>query len=116
MDRPKHTPGPICADRDAGGELALWTPSGDNLLHGGSALDMEEREENAERLAACWNACDGIADPSAVPDLLAAARAALRCPGIDTTDQETGETFGELLRVAIAKSMGLRFARPEGRS
>lgn len=31
-----------------------------------------ENEAIANRLVACWNACEGIADPSAIPDLLAA--------------------------------------------
>lgn len=42
----------------------------------------------------------------AADDMLAALRVALRAPGIHTTDQDTGETFAETIRAAIAKAKG----------
>jgi hypothetical protein len=37
--------------------------------------DFQSNDEaNAARIVACVNACEGIADPGAVPDLLAALR------------------------------------------
>lgn len=55
----QHTAGNIQVDRSLAGDLALW--SGENhLLASESALPLEEREENARRLAACWNACRGL--------------------------------------------------------
>lgn len=40
----------------------------------------------------------------AAPELLAALHVALRAPGIHTTDQETGETFADVISAAIAKA------------
>ena len=67
---------------------------------------LEEREANAQHLAACWNACEGI-NPEAVPDILAALDAAL-----DEVDQTHAEGYPEpewadAARAAMAK------ARPE---
>jgi hypothetical protein len=41
-----------------------------------------------------------------VAALLAALRAMERCPGYWTTDQETGQTFADIARAAIAKGEG----------
>ena len=68
---------------------------------------------NARRLVAVWNACLGIADPSAVPDLLAALQALLaevermRVP--QTTQDAAWQVTGfvrpvEAARAAIAKA------------
>jgi hypothetical protein len=37
--------------------------------------------------------------------MLAALQCALRAPGIHTTDQETGETFADVIRAAIARAV-----------
>src|SRR6267378_6056577 len=39
-----------------------------------------------------------------VAELLLALQTALRAPGIHATDQETGETFSEVIHAAIARS------------
>jgi hypothetical protein len=59
----EHTKGPIEAERDGNGHLALWTGNTNLLVEGmldREGLPTEEREENARRLVACWNACQGI--------------------------------------------------------
>jgi hypothetical protein len=38
-------------------------------------VDCDEWQENAERIVACVNACKGIANPAAVPDLREACKA-----------------------------------------
>jgi hypothetical protein len=64
--------------------------------------------ERQERIRACYRACEGIADPSAIPDLLAALRDALaahdivqgnpdegpyrECCGIPYEDMYSGES------------------------
>lgn len=42
---------------------------------------------------------------AAAPDMLAALQAALRAPGIQDTDQESGETFATLIQAAIDKAL-----------
>ena len=37
-------------------------------------ISYREAEANAQRAAACVNACEGIADPSVIPELLAALK------------------------------------------
>ena len=56
-----------------------------------------ENEATANRLVACWNACEGIADPSAIPDLLAAL-----------IELASGHSMAgeEMARKAIAKATG----------
>jgi hypothetical protein len=53
----------------------------------------------AERLVACGNACEGIADPSAVPELLAALKGVLA-----VADRKTKEF--DAARAAIARAEG----------
>ena len=70
----------------------------------------EERAANAERLAACWNACEGI-DPAAVPALLAACEeVASDCKEFmdahDYPDLPTLGSFHRQLTAAIAKARG----------
>ena len=81
----KHTPGKLIADCNRPfddyqtgnpmiGTAGLWIAE----LCVGKGYDQtdEQAEANAERLAACWNACDGLPDPSVVPKLIAALKAA----------------------------------------
>ena len=56
-----------------------------------------EDRANADRLAACWNACAGI-NPEAVPDLLAALKAAAAYP--------VSGNWYEQASIAIAKAEG----------
>jgi hypothetical protein len=59
-------------------------------LEHGNKIDAPSHGEqfaNASRLVACWNACEGIADPSVIPEaleLLARARAVIQAmrPGL----------------------------------
>ncbi|RYD48790.1 MAG: hypothetical protein EOP85_02885 [Verrucomicrobiaceae bacterium] len=47
-----HTEGEWTVERNAVGELALWSEDDENLLHGDSAISREEREANAILMAA----------------------------------------------------------------
>lgn len=76
--KPKHTPGPW--DYDASGKIGV------GFRDGGILLAEARRQEdvpwepkgnggatavaNAARIVACVNACEGIADPGVVPELL----------------------------------------------
>ena len=66
MSAPKHTPGPWSY---------LETGARQILDSGGYPLASlhltAERHANAARIVACVNACEGLADPSVVPELLA---------------------------------------------
>lgn len=42
----------------------------------------------------------------AAPEMLEALRAMLRAPGIDNTDQKTGETFRDIINAAVNKTEG----------
>ena len=51
----------------------------------GGGIPDDEAEANADRLVACWNACEGFDDPAAVReaiDLLERIYLANKCPGI----------------------------------
>lgn len=90
----KHTPGPWTFN---GGDdapiLHIYAPDDKHLFHGDRSL--AEQEANARLIAAA-------------PEMLEALQAvADRCNGgIDSTDQETGETFRALISAAIAKAGG----------
>lgn len=64
-------------------------------------------EANADRIAACWNACVGIEKPdprlfAAAPDLLAALKFALRESGCD--GDLCAHEWHDRARAAIAKA------------
>lgn len=68
-----------------------------------------ERDENARRICACVNACAGLADPSAVFDVLEALEMIVNSEnGATLADGGSilGEGLAELARQAIAKAKG----------
>lgn len=76
-----HTPGLLRVDpnykhdiqtADGRFEVACADP---HILCGGQT-DAERQAANTARLVACWNACEGLADPSAAQELLEAATVA----------------------------------------
>lgn len=94
MSDAKHSPGPVIV---SGKYLRMSVDGGDvsDFAQAYRTTDISEEvaKENAARLAACWNACDGIADPSAVPELLAACVAWLNEMDPDgpyDSDEEVG--------------------------
>ena len=89
---------------DASVNINLWAVGGGSLVatartvHEGSV----NAESNAARLAACWNACDGL-NPEAVKDMLAALK------GLVQTVETSGYGDGMhrcllAARAAIAKA------------
>ena len=79
------------------------------FIYGGSKTIAElgagpkgPREANACRIVECVNGCEGIADPSAVKDLLAA------CEGVAKCFSNDSEVWTEVRAVfaAIAKAKG----------
>jgi hypothetical protein len=76
MTNEKHTPGSVTVKHDdysghydlqIGDEVVAQVFYVDNVPGG-------RGEADADRLAACFNACEGIPDPSVVPELVALAR------------------------------------------
>lgn len=114
----KHTPtpwtlrisgGPTATVIDANGEMVLplgeiecgWTDTST-----GSYVDPEPEVMVMERIVKCVNACEGLADPSVVPELLEAlkkTRAALMCA--DAAGIPVDEELAQL-DAAIAKATG----------
>ena len=73
MTAAKHTPGPwyVAAEDLSGGRYySISSQNCDFFIHDG-AHEEENGEANAARIVACVNACEGIADPAVVPELLA---------------------------------------------
>lgn len=73
----EHTPGKLTVTAQTlfsatSHTVARTAPSGPTSDRG--SISAAEADRNAERLAACWNACDGI-NPAAVADLLTLAHA-----------------------------------------
>jgi hypothetical protein len=75
MSEAKHTPGKLRID-DYARETILSVDDGRPVMSTCYGPSLVGRA-NAVRLVACWNVCEGIADPSAVPALLAALSAPL---------------------------------------
>ena len=55
-----HTKGRLRADR-----LVIYAIQSGNLVAEYVPENRDEWEANAARLVACWNACEGMADPEA---------------------------------------------------
>ena len=101
----KHTPGPwsvgyFCDIRANDGYHSLATVSSHYGLPGGA---------NARRIVECVNACEGLADPSVVPELLALMQDVL--PILESMDHQREEgdepmPLIDQVRAAIAKATG----------
>lgn len=73
----KHTPGPWILEKPELDCVAISASSGDWLDLASVAIRVNDKHDpegqaNAARIVACVNACEGLADPSVVPELLAA--------------------------------------------
>lgn len=110
-----HTPGKLRGHVGPNGSTVFSVETERGLLsvsYGG----YPEQHANALRIIACWNACEGIADPGVVPELIAALREALplinRCvqSEFNAGAPPTG-TYAETLQRSI-KSL---LAKAEGR-
>jgi hypothetical protein len=73
VERPFQEPGVYIAGPNTGLIAKLYEPDA-NLYNGDKLVSIGG---NSARIVACVNACEGIADPGAVPDLLAALKAIL---------------------------------------
>jgi len=100
---------------DRADEIAIW-PIIDSMtdIDGKveTALGLADESGHLARAIACVNACAGMEDPAAVPDLLAACRVFLRLVDIPPEPNETEceragrEAAVELARAAIEKAEG----------
>ena len=92
----------VCGDLDADNDqwmcVARFTDSECSDFY----PDTEVCEANAARIVACVNACEGIADPSVVPELLEACKSALAL--IEISTDYKGMSTSRELRAAIAKA------------
>lgn len=111
MTEAKHTPEPWGVWREPHEHGTITDELGRHiarLLNG-----THETDANAERIVSCVNACAGLADPSAVPDLLEACKAALPWVAVAQPDNDAprdaianhGEDLAAL-KAAIAKAEG----------
>jgi len=77
MTKTKRTPGKLKIKRikqwvmGQGDDYPQIVSESGQIIVNGLDLALGAEEANAERLVACWNACEGI-NPEAVPDLLEA--------------------------------------------
>jgi hypothetical protein len=95
----KHTPGPWDSENKN-----VWSENGLNADQSNLATTHGPfAKANAERIVACVNACDGIADPSAVKDLLEALRTLVQMTGNVGQIERFLDTTA---RAAIAKATG----------
>ncbi len=117
----KHTPGKLEYENDEAKDCESWrifalsTDNHDTVADVPKTGDEEYDEvtfENVKRLVACWNACDGLPDPSVVPKLIAALKAAestIRWAAQESAGRVKAEIVGGWLhhadqaRAALAK-------------
>jgi len=69
-------------------------------------------EANAARIVACVNACEGLADPSVVPELLRLLTVALARVNIAADEAKPGEayflgSYHDEIRAALRKAKGV---------
>ena len=96
----------IASDAGMGGENdCLVTDHGMWIAETHHATDVDgvgielPAQANAERLAACWNACRGIADPSVVPELVDVLEDIVQWAGCDSMEDEFRRARALLKRV-----------------
>lgn len=105
----KHTPGPWSYTEADG----FRGPSGQLLacIIDSRSTTTVEQEANAERIVACVNACEGIADPSCVPEMLRVAGRILAAHESGNNGMIMGEAvlcpyFATALKYLIDKAEG----------
>ena len=71
----------------------------------GDTENREACEANAERLVACWNACEGIEDPkTTISDMLEALQEALAMFGANADYSDDDKNAIDTIKSAIAKA------------
>ena len=111
MSAKHHTPGPWTTRKGntrwsvvGGGQYIAYAVSGT------PGLGPDGERANAERIVACVNACEGLADPAVVPELLAALKVVTEC--LESTrdcslgNDPEGSAACDRARAAIAKAEG----------
>jgi hypothetical protein len=107
MTQAAHTPGPLTISK---GEMTIFLVlNGTNIGAVGGANPIGTA--NAARIAACWNACEGLADPSVLPELVRALEWAIReLNGQNRYDEDVAgeqeENCYRMARAALAKVKG----------
>lgn len=112
MSEQKHTPGPWRI-------LNEWSPETVGTEDGATVANTcfgrsWQGKANAARIVECVNACEGLADPSAVPDLLAACENLLTAwdtattgyDGLTAASEDRIELAANHVRAAIRKATG----------
>lgn len=91
MSKTQHTPGrlEVCLSRQSdglpNGHMLCDLTTGDEVATIPESEPPELFANTARRLAACWNACDGL-NPEAVPDLIKALEGVVRVADRDTVE------------------------------
>ena len=93
MSKSKHTPGPWTSVQSAIHRSRFYVTD----AAGNTLAKMNGGKINAERIVQCVNACEGLADPSIVSELLALLK----------------EIQGDFARGAYLSSLGERTEIPE---
>ena len=96
---PAHRPG---IEADTVSVVVYGEPDDRCGIHGNTP---EEAQANAHRLVSCWNGCSGLADPGAVPDLVAALEAMLTLDNRDNGNQ-MADAITDMARAALARAKG----------
>lgn len=106
----KHTPGPWILEKPELDCVAISASSGDWLDLASVVIRVNDKHDpegqaNAARIVACVNACEGLADPSVVPDLLAALEG-IELKSAGSICDSGRPDINEIARAAIAKAKG----------
>lgn len=104
----KHTPGPYTVVGRSG---RPGDPFGARVCRGGRNVAAGYTPDDARQVADALNACEGIADPAAVKDLLAACEEARDLLDHDDTWGGLDEPHRDALntlRAALARARGER--------
>lgn len=97
----KHTPGPWAVSNLIGvPDLGIVNVYGSAIARI-TRLDLANRQANAARIVACVNACEGLNDPSVVPELVKALEMVLA-----THIAHHNNPAHAFARAAIAKAKG----------
>jgi hypothetical protein len=106
----KHTPGPWVAHVSKADEFTsndVMLIRSQEPLYGVAGIEIERDvdEANAARIVACVNACEGIEDPSVVPEMLAALKSAHYwiCSDISLGEMQSTR---DMLSAIIARAEG----------
>lgn len=101
----KHTPTPWLLTRDL--RIGNWTKGprviAEILTKQDDRVDIEEIS-NGERIVACVNACEELADPSVVPDLLTALKYAEALLSDGDAEEHDADRVLKLVKGVLARA------------